>query len=97
MPIEDVDYLKANSVKQSYLLLVDSADRDRSAYPTPSDYVVSFSAPFQNVVGMEVVDASIPRTMYSIDVINNKISFLLEVVPVGASCKGYKFKGFLRD
>ena len=88
MPIEDVDYLKANSVKQSYLLLVDSADRDRSAYPTPSDYVVSFSAPFQNVVGMEVVDASIPRTMYSIDVINNKISFLIHSGAAAAGPSG---------
>jgi hypothetical protein len=77
MPIEDVDYLKANSIKQSYVFLVDSADRDHAAYPHPSEYVVNFSAPFTNVVGMEVLDASIPRTMYNVDAAYNKITFLI--------------------
>jgi len=77
MPIEDVDYLRANSIKQSYVFLVDSADRDHAAYPHPSDYVVNFSAPFTNVVGMEVLDASVPRTMYNVDAINNTVTFLI--------------------
>lgn len=77
MPIEDVDFLKANSVRQSYTFLVDSADRDRSVYPSPANYVVEFTTPFHNVVGFDVVHASIPRTMYNIDVINNKITFYI--------------------
>jgi hypothetical protein len=77
MPIEDVDYLKANSIRQSYIFLVDSADRDKNAYPTPSEYVVDFTTPFHNVIGFEVVHASIPRTMYNIDVINNSITFFI--------------------
>jgi hypothetical protein len=77
MPIEDVDYMKVNSVRQSYMFLVDSADRDKYAYPTPSEYVVDFTTPFQNVVGFEVVNASIPRTMYNVDVINNGITFYI--------------------
>lgn len=91
MPIEDVDYLKANSVKQSYVFLVDSADRDRAAYPHPSEYVVSFSAPFTNVVGMEVLDASVPRTMFNVDAINNAIAFLIHssnVAPADAWAAG---------
>lgn len=75
MPIEDVDYLKKNSIKQSYLFLVDSGDRDKISYPTPSEYVVDFTTPFHNVVGFEVVNASIPRTMYNVDLINNTIVF----------------------
>lgn len=77
MPIDDVDYLKSNSVRQSYMFLVDSADRDRGIYPTPSQYVVEFTKPFQQVVGFEVVHASVPRTMYNIDVINNRIAFYI--------------------
>lgn len=77
MPIEDVDYMKNNSIRQSYTFLVDSADRDRSVYPTPSYYVVDFTVPFKRVVGFEVVHASVPRTMYNIDVINNKIVFYI--------------------
>jgi hypothetical protein len=87
MPIEDVDYLRANSIKQSYVFLVDSADRDHAAYPHPSDYVVNFSAPFTNVVGMEVLDASVPRTMYNVDAINNTVTFLIHgsnVAPAAA-------------
>lgn len=66
MPIEDVHYLKTNSIRQSYIFLVDSGDRDRVAYPTPSEYAINFATPFHNVVGFEVLDASIPRTMYNI-------------------------------
>ena len=77
MPIEDVDYLKQNSIKQSYIFLSDSAERNRVAYPTPSEYVLNFSQPFTNVIGLEVIDASIPRTMYNVDVINNKVAFYI--------------------
>jgi len=71
MPIEDVDYLKNNSNKQRYLFLVDSSDRDRTVFPTPSQYNVDFTMPFHNVVGFEVIDSSIPRTMYNVDIYNN--------------------------
>lgn len=77
MPIEDVDYLKQNSIIQSYIFLVDSRDRDRNTYPTPSEYVTTFTMPFTNVIGMQLIDASIPRTMYNIDVYNNNISFYI--------------------
>ena len=77
MPIEDVDYLKDNSIVQSYIFLVDSRDRDHEAYPTPAEYVVSFTAPFTNVIGLQLIDASVPRTMYNIDTYNNTISFFI--------------------
>ena len=83
MPIEDVDYLKKNSIKQSYIFLVDSGDRDRVAYPTPSEYAIHFQTPFHNVIGFEVLDASIPRTMSNIGggdplyPTNNTISFYI--------------------
>lgn len=77
MPIEDVDYLKQNSIVQSYIFLVDSRDRDHEAHPTPSEYVTNFTAPFTNVIGLQLIDASVPRTMYNIDVYNNTISFYI--------------------
>lgn len=77
MPIEDVDYLRSNSKKETYVFLVDSAERDRNAYPNPSSYVVNFTTPFANVVGLEVVDASIPRTQYNIDIYNNTLCFMI--------------------
>ena len=75
MPIEDVDYLKEHSIRQSFVFLVDSSDRDKFVYPTPAEYVVNFTFPFRNVIGLEVLYASIPRTMYNVDRINNKLVF----------------------
>jgi len=77
MPIEDVDYLKKNSEKQNYIFLVNSKDRDKEAYPKPSEYVVDFTTPFTNVVGLNVVDAAIPRTMYNIDQYNNTLYYFI--------------------
>ena len=76
-PIEDVEFLKSNGVKQSYVFMVDSKDRDKQTYATPSEFVVAFDTPFRNVVGMDVLDGSIPRTMYNIDVQNNKLAFFI--------------------
>lgn len=77
MPIEDVDYLRKNSIRQSYIFLIDSIDRDHMSYPVPSEYTIEFTVPFHNVIGLEVIDASIPRTEYNVDVHNNKLSFLI--------------------
>lgn len=77
MPIDDVDYLKQHSVKKSFQFLIDSADRDHVAYPEPSSYTITLETPFYNVVGFQLVDASIPRTMYNIDTSHNTLSFLI--------------------
>lgn len=77
MSIEDVNYLKANSIKQTYTFLIDSNERDRTIYPDPNNYVVEFSTPFKNIIGMEIIDASIPRTMYNVDVENNSIYYYI--------------------
>lgn len=77
MSIEDVNFLKKNSIRQTYTFLVDSKGRDKSIYPSPSEYVIEFSTPFKNVVGLEVIDVSIPKTMYNIDYNNNTILYYL--------------------
>lgn len=75
MPIEDVDFLKKRSKKQNYVFLVDSKERDRYVNPNPNEYIVRFDVPFNNVVGLEVLEATIPRTMYNVDKNNNTIRF----------------------
>ena len=77
MSIEDINYLKKNSIKQSYTFLIDSKNRDRNIYPTPSEYVVDFTVPFRNVIGLEVLDVSVPKTMYNIDKNNNRIYYYI--------------------
>ena len=77
MSIEDVNYLKENSIKQTYTFLIDSSDRDKTIFPDPNNYVVEFSTPFRNIIGMEIIDASIPRTMYNVDIENNLIYYYI--------------------
>lgn len=77
MPIEDIDFLKENSKKENYVFMVDSRDRDKIAYPNPSEYVVEFTTPFKQVIGLNLIDASIPRTMYNIDIYNNELKFFI--------------------
>ena len=77
MSIEDIKYLKANSIKQTYTFLIDSNERDRNIYSNPNNYVIEFSAPFRNIIAMEIIDASIPRTMYNVDIENNSIYYYI--------------------
>ena len=77
MSIEDIYHLKNNSIKQTCVILIDSKNRDLNIYPDPSDYVVNFNVPFKNVIGFDIIDSSIPRTMYSIDKYNNSFSFYI--------------------
>tara|TARA_B100001094_G_scaffold332711_1_gene405992 strand:- start:2929 stop:4359 length:1431 start_codon:yes stop_codon:yes gene_type:complete len=81
MSIEDVEYLKSHSEKESYIFYVDSSDRNRSVWNTPSEYNVIFDAPFKHVYSMQVLDASIPRTQYGIDNHNNSITFAVNGDP----------------
>ena len=73
MSIEDVDYMKENSIKENYTFIVDSKFRDQEEYPEPNNYVINFDIPFKNVFGIEVLDVSIPKTMYNIDKNSNKL------------------------
>ena len=77
MSIEDIDFLKKNSIRENYLFIVDSKSRDYLRYPDPNNYEVIFNVPFKNVIGFDIMDASIPRTMYSVDKYNNSFYFYI--------------------
>ena len=91
MPIEDVDYMKQHSIKQSYVFMIDSGDRDHFQFPTPSVYTVTFDQPFINVIGLDVVDATIPNSAFNIDggnplyPINNTFAFYIHDTSVNIS------------
>ena len=78
MSIDDIQYLKSNSFKQNYTFLIDSKDRDYIKNPHPNYYTIEFTTPFRNVFGLEVLDASVPRTMYNVDVNNNILYYYVE-------------------
>jgi len=77
MSIEDITYLQNNSIRQSYVILIDSKNRNFELYPNPNNYVVNFNVPFKNVIGFDIIDTSIPRTMYSVDKYNNTLYYYI--------------------
>jgi len=77
MSIEDIIQLKKNSIKQTYICLIDSKNRDFDLYPEPNNYVVNFDVPIKNVMGFDIIDTSIPRTMYAIDKYNNSFYYYI--------------------
>lgn len=69
--MEDIYFLEKNSTKEAYLFQSDSGQRDKVAWPSPSEYEIVFDTPFKHVVGLDIIDASIPRTQYTVDTHNN--------------------------
>ena len=73
--MEDVDIMQASARREHHLAIVDSTTRDQTLCPHPSNYFVEFPKPFKNVFGVELVDAYLPRSMYTVDEFNNEIVF----------------------
>ena len=75
--MDDVLHLQRNAREESFLFVVDSATRDAVVFPTPSEYEISFTAPFRNVFGIDLVDASIPRTEYTVERTRNTLEYAM--------------------
>lgn len=75
--VEDVEYLKKYGSKESHLFLIDSSKRDTTLWPTPAEYSIEFETPFRQVYGVDVIDATIPRTQYNIETFNNEFKYTL--------------------
>ena len=73
--MEDLVYVKKHGRAASYTFLVDSSKRDASSYPSPSEYVIEFNAPFRKVVGIELLDAHVPRTENAITSTTNTLVY----------------------
>ena len=77
--MEDVSYMESgkNTVQESYMFMIDSRNRDRSAHPDAAEYSIEFNSPFRNVCSFALIDATIPRTHYSIDEGSNTLVYSL--------------------
>lgn len=75
MPVEDIDFLYKNSVKESIIILVDSSKRNKLIYPKPAEFQIDFHEPFTFVYGIDILDTTIPRTAFMIDIYNNQLVF----------------------
>eukprot|EP00873_Tetraselmis_striata_P043953 jgi/Tetstr1/464217/TSEL_009022.t1 len=79
----DIDYLRDIGKVDSFPLSIDSSLRDKRIYPTPAEYEINFDTPFTNVVGFDVLDATIPNTMYVVDTHNRMLSFVIHLSSSG--------------
>lgn len=69
--MEDIQYLKAHGTSRSFVFFLDSNMRDRNIFPNDNEYAISFAIPFKNVYSIDILDVSIPRTEYIVDLDNN--------------------------
>lgn len=83
--MDDIDYLLPNADVDSTMIVVDSAKRIYSAYPTPSEYSLEFSQPFRFVHGVDIIDATIPAATYNVDTHNNALCFGISRLPAPVS------------
>ena len=72
--MDDIEYLQAHGVEQTYVFLADSSQRDTAVYPTASEYDITFNAPFRNVVKFELLEVNIARTDYLVDSSENTLT-----------------------
>lgn len=75
--MDDVGFLRRRAREDSYLFLVDSQARDASVWPSPSQYEVVFRQPFRNVVGLDLLDATVARTEYLVESNTNVLEYAL--------------------
>lgn len=73
--IEDIQYLRQNCDTDNTIIYIDSGARDRVLYPQPSYYRVTLDTPIKYVYGIEILDATIPRSMYLVDSNNDTAIF----------------------
>lgn len=59
------------------VVILDSALRDTSRYPNPSNYAVDLDEPLSLVHGIDVLDAAIPASFYNVNATNNSLTVML--------------------
>jgi hypothetical protein len=97
MSIEDIQYLYDNSVKDNFIFYCDSALRDRDFFPKPNNYSLKFDQPFKFVTGVDVLDASIPSTMYNIETDGNSVAGFNYTLNPSGTTDGYSLQSLLEE
>lgn len=75
--MDDIETIEKFGVDDTYVFIADSSKRDKSVYPSASEYEVTFNSQFRNIVKFEVLQASIPRTDYLVDETECAISYAI--------------------
>ena len=91
MTIEDIDHLLSNSEIDSATFFIDSNSRDLVANPDPSSFTLTFTEPLKNVCGFEILDATIPVTMWIIDTFNNVFAYSHVFYNIGTTVLDFQY------
>ena len=64
-----------SNMEETYLLEVDSSQRDLTLYPNSNNYSVTINRPIYNVSNIKLVAARIPLTQWTIDEFNDTFTY----------------------
>lgn len=64
--------------KSKRITIIDSRDRDTTAYPLPNDYYIDLPESYDRVYKIELIGANIPLNSYNITPSNNTLYFSLD-------------------
>ena len=59
--------------EETYLLEIDSSQRDTALYPSPNDYMITVNRPMYNINQIKLISARIPLPQLTIDDFNRKL------------------------
>jgi len=84
------DFKNKNEYLKTDIIVIDSRDRDRIAYPSNSNYQIDLDEEYKNILSVELLSIDIPKTQYLINNTNNVLYFninggstLIATVPIG--------------
>jgi hypothetical protein len=69
--MDDLQQLSKNHMECEFVAMLDSSTRDRKTYPSSAHFAIDLPTPFRHVIGMGVINARVPQTMYNVDTHNN--------------------------
>lgn len=61
--------------KNTYILDVDSSQRDIDLYPNTNDYIININRPLYNISKIKLITARIPLAQYTIDSYNSNVTY----------------------
>lgn len=84
----DININKSSTDTIPANLIVDSSRRDRSIYENPGQYTFDLINPYRDVISVELTQANIPKSFYSISSDNNRITFTFDNTEGGGERNG---------
>ena len=71
----DVNFLREKCESDTVTVVADGRIRDRRINPNPADYVLTMQEPIKLVYGYDILDATIPSTIFNVNDRNDALSY----------------------